>query len=101
MFPAPDGFEVCRPIRSSRLSTPVLMLTARDAVDDRIAGLDCGADDYLVQPFAFTELLARIRALLRRMPVPAPPTLPVGDFNIDTASQRVFRADREVVVTSE
>ena len=101
MIPAPDGFEVCRQMRSTKLSTPVLMLTARDAVDDRIAGLDCGADDYLVKPFAFTELLARIRALLRRMPVTAPPTLQVGDLKIDTASHRVFRGDEEIVLTSK
>jgi len=101
MIPAPDGFEVCRQMRSTKLSTPVLMLTARDAVDDRIAGLDCGADDYLVKPFAFTELLARIRALLRRMPVTVPPTLQVGDLKIDTASHRVFRGDEEIVLTSK
>src|SRR5437763_6117980 len=78
MIPAPDGFEVCRQMRTAKMSTPVLMLTARDAVDDRIAGLDSGADDYLVKPFAFTELLARIRALLRRTPLIAAPTHHAG-----------------------
>jgi DNA-binding response OmpR family regulator len=101
MIPPPDGFEVCRQIRSAKLSTPVLMLTARDAVDDRIAGLDCGADDYLVKPFAFTELLARIRALLRRTPITSAPTLQAGDLSIDTASHRVFSGDQEVELTSK
>ena len=101
MIPAPDGFEVCRQMRSAKLSTPVLMLTARDAVDDRIAGLDCGADDYLVKPFAFTELLARIRALLRRTPMTSAPTLQAGDLSIDTASHRVFSGEEEVPLTSK
>jgi DNA-binding response OmpR family regulator len=101
MIPAPDGFEVARQMRSAKLSTPVLMLTARDAVEDRIAGLDSGADDYLVKPFAFNELLARIRALLRRTPITAAPTLHSGDLKIDTASHRVFRGDEEVVLTSK
>jgi len=101
MIPAPDGFEVCRQMRSAKLSTPVLMLTARDAVEDRIAGLDCGADDYLVKPFAFSELLARIRALLRRTPITAAPTLQSGDLRIDTASHRVFLGDEEIVLTSK
>ena len=101
MIPAPDGFEVCRQMRSSKLTTPVLMLTARDAVADRIAGLDCGADDYLVKPFAFSELLARIRALLRRGPITAAPTLQIGDLRIQTASHRVFRGDEEIELTSK
>jgi two-component system copper resistance phosphate regulon response regulator CusR len=101
MIPAPDGFEVCRQMRSAGLSTPVLMLTARDAVEDRIAGLDCGADDYLVKPFAFSELLARIRALLRRTPITAAPTLQSGDLRIDSASHRVFLGDEEIVLTSK
>ncbi len=101
MLPGPNGFEVCRQMRSAKLSTPVLMLTARDAVEDRIAGLDCGADDYLVKPFAFTELLARIRALLRRTPISAAPTLHVADLTIDTASHRVLRGDEEVELTSK
>jgi two-component system copper resistance phosphate regulon response regulator CusR len=101
MIPPPNGFEVCRQMRVSHLATPVLMLTARDAVDDRIHGLDAGADDYLVKPFAFAELLARVRALLRRTPVVAAPTLHIGDLTIDTAAHRVFRADEEVVLTSK
>ena len=101
MLPGPNGFEVCRQMRSAKLPTPVLMLTARDAVEDRITGLDCGADDYLVKPFAFTELLARIRALLRRTPISAAPTLHVADLTIDTASHRVSRGDEEVELTSK
>jgi len=101
MIPAPNGIEVCRQLRSANVATPVLMLTARDAVADRIAGLDCGADDYLVKPFAFSELLARLRALLRRGPLTAAPTLQVGDLRVDTASHRVYRGDREIVLTSK
>jgi DNA-binding response OmpR family regulator len=101
MIPPPNGFEVCRQMRASHLATPVLMLTARDAVDDRIHGLDAGADDYLVKPFAFAELLARIRALLRRTPLVAAPTLQVGDLIINTASHRVLRGEEEVVLTSK
>lgn len=101
MIPSPDGFEVCRHMRSAKLATPVLMLTARDAVEDRIAGLDCGADDYLTKPFAFTELLARIRALLRRGPMTAAPTLQIGDLRINTASHRVFRGEEEIGLTSK
>ncbi len=101
MIPPPNGFDVCRQMRASHLATPVLMLTARDAVDDRIHGLDAGADDYLVKPFAFAELLARIRALLRRTPLVAAPTLQVGDLIIDTASHRVRNREEEVVLTSK
>jgi DNA-binding response OmpR family regulator len=101
MIPGIDGFEVCRRIRLDRSAVPVLMLTARDGVDDRIHGLDSGADDYLTKPFDFGELLARVRALLRRTPVVVAPTLRVGDLTIDTASHRVHRADQEVVLTSK
>jgi DNA-binding response OmpR family regulator len=101
MIPPPNGMEVCRQMRHARLATPVLMLTARDAVDDRIAGLDCGADDYVVKPFAFNELLARLRALLRRGPIIASTTLQVGNIRIDTGSHRVFRGEEEVVLTSK
>jgi len=101
MIPGIDGFEVCRRIRLDQSSVPVLMLTALDAVDDRIQGLDSGADDYLTKPFDFGELLARVRALLRRTPVVVAPTLRVGDLTVDTASHRVYRADEEVVLTSK
>jgi len=101
MIPGADGFEVCRRLREDHSPVPVLMLTARDAIDDRIHGLDVGADDYLTKPFDFGELLARVRALLRRTPVVASPTLHVGDLSIDTASHRVRRGSEEIVLTSK
>src|SRR5204863_1217236 len=101
MLPVTSGLAVCRTVRESGSQLPILMLTARDAVEDRIAGLDCGADDYLVKPFAFTELLARIRALLRRTPITSAPTLHVGDLTIDTAAHRVFSGEKEIVLTSK
>ena len=101
LMPGPNGFEVCRQMREAKVSTPVLMLTARDAVEDRIQGLDCGADDYLVKPFAFNELLARIRALLRRPPVVTSPVIRIADLTIDTASHRVMRGDDEIALTSK
>jgi DNA-binding response OmpR family regulator len=87
MIPAPDGFEVCRRLRKSGKRVPILMLTARDAVEDRVSGLDRGADDYLTKPFEFRELLARLRALLRRSTELHPPRLSVGDLVLDTAAQ--------------
>lgn len=87
MIPAPDGFEVCRSLRNSGKRMPILMLTARDAVEDRVSGLDRGADDYLTKPFEFRELLARLRALLRRSTELHPPRLSVGDLVLDTAAQ--------------
>jgi two-component system copper resistance phosphate regulon response regulator CusR len=101
MIPGADGFEVCRRLREDHSAVPVLMLTARDAIDDRIHGLDVGADDYLTKPFDFGELLARVRALLRRTPVVTSPTLQVGDLSIDTASHRVRRGSEEIVLTSK
>jgi DNA-binding response OmpR family regulator len=87
MIPAPDGFEVCRRLRKAGRRMPILMLTARDAVEDRVSGLDRGADDYLTKPFEFRELLARLRALLRRSTELHPPRLNVGDLELDTAAQ--------------
>src|ERR1044072_1130815 len=92
MIPSKDGFEVCRELRSQGSRLPVLMLTARDAVEDRIAGLDTGADDYLTKPFAFGELLARLRALLRRGSELRPDVIEVADLRIDTRGQRARRA---------
>jgi two-component system OmpR family response regulator len=95
-IPAPDGFAVCRQMRARNRWAPVLMLTARDSVEDRIRGLDAGADDYLVKPFSFGELLARMRALLRRAPAERPATLRVGDVALDPAAHSVTRAGRPV-----
>ena len=99
-LPDMEGFEVCRRLRRSRVWTPVLMLTARNAVADRITGLDSGADDYLGKPFAFDELLARMRALARRGPVPRPTVLEVGDLRLDPASRRVTRGDVEIELSA-
>ena len=96
MLPGCDGYTVCRELRSAGIFTPVLMLTSRGAVEDRIAGLDSGADDYLMKPFAFGELLARLRALLRRGPAERPPEIVIGDIVIDPASHTVTRAGIEV-----
>jgi two-component system, OmpR family, response regulator len=100
MLPGTDGFEVCRRLREEERWAPVLMLTARDQVDDRVRGLDVGADDYLVKPFAFGELLARVRALLRRRPHERPAILSVGDVELDSASHVVKRDGREVELTA-
>lgn len=90
-LPLKDGFQVCRELREAGTSKPILMLTARDAVDDRVSGLDIGADDYLVKPFEFRELLARLRALLRRTSEVRSPKIVVADLEIDTVSQTVSR----------
>ena len=101
MLPGKDGFEVCRELRKEGLVAPILMLTARDGVDDRVAGLDSGADDYLEKPFDFRELLARIRALLRRgARPPLPERLRVARLELETRTRRVFRAGREVSLTA-
>jgi two-component system OmpR family response regulator len=100
MLPDISGFDVCRRLRSANVPTPILMLTARNAVGDRVIGLDAGADDYLVKPFAFDELLARLRALLRR-PVTQTAVLEVGDLRVDPVSRRVWRGDAEVVLTAQ
>src|SRR6476659_7328316 len=91
MLPGPDGFAVCRAMRDAERGTPVLMLTARTEVADRIRGLDAGADDYLVKPFDFGELLARLRALIRRGPSERPPVLEIADMRIDPAARAVTR----------
>jgi two-component system OmpR family response regulator len=96
MLPGLDGFEVCRRLRGQGVWAPILMLTARDAVGDRVAGLDSGADDYLTKPFSYAELLARLRALVRRGPVERPAELRVGDLRLDPARRQVWRRDTEV-----
>lgn len=99
-LPDMEGFEVCRRLRRSQVWTPILMLTARNAVADRITGLDSGADDYLGKPFVFDELLARMRALARRGPVPRPTLLEVGDLRFDPASRQVWRGDAEIELSA-
>src|SRR5882672_12084611 len=99
MIPAPDGFEVCRRLRQSGLRFPIMMLTARDATDDRVRGLDTGADDYLTKPFEFRELLARLRALLRRPSELKPAQLSVANLTLDTAAQVATRAGRHISLT--
>jgi len=101
LLPQRDGYEVCREVRARGNSTPVLMLTARAAVDDRLTGFDAGADDYLTKPFSFRELLARIRALLRRDSQLRPDVLEIEDLVVDAASHRVSRANSEVQLTAK
>lgn len=101
MIPRKSGFEVCREIRSTGSTVPVLMLTARDAVEDRISGLDTGADDYLSKPFDFHELLARMRALLRRGKALRPETYQIADLCIKTSSRSVSRANLNIELTAK
>jgi two-component system OmpR family response regulator len=100
MLPDLDGFETCRRLRSRGNWVPILMLTARDAVEDRVRGLDTGADDYLTKPFSLAEVLARLRALARRGPVERPPVLEVGDLRLDPASHEVWRAEQEIELSA-
>jgi two-component system OmpR family response regulator len=101
MLPGTDGFTVCRRLREAGTWTPVLLLTARNSVDDRVAGLDAGADDYLTKPFSFAELLARLRALVRRAPVERPTVLEVGDLRADPATRQVWRGDTEIGLSAK
>jgi two-component system OmpR family response regulator len=101
MLPGMDGFETCRDLRRRKIWTPVLFLTARNAIDDRVQGLDTGADDYLVKPFSFAELLARLRALARRAPIERPTILEVGDLRLDPAAKRAWRGDTELALSSK
>jgi two-component system OmpR family response regulator len=101
MLPGADGFEICRRMRGNGVWSPVLMLTARDAVDDRVSGLDAGADDYLAKPFAFEELLARLRALTRRAPAERPPVLEIGDLRLDPAAHKAWRGDQELDLSAK
>jgi two-component system OmpR family response regulator len=95
-LPGIDGLETCRRLRGDGVRAPVLVLTARDAVEDRVAGLDSGADDYVTKPFAIVELLARIRALTRRGPIERPAVLEAGDLRLDPASHRAWRGEEEI-----
>jgi two-component system OmpR family response regulator len=100
LLPGIDGFEVCRRLRADGVRSPVLMLTARDAVDDRVRGLDTGADDYVTKPFSLAELAARLRALARRGPVTRPPVLEAGDLRLDPAERRVWRGRAEIALSA-
>jgi DNA-binding response OmpR family regulator len=99
LLPRKDGLAVCRGLRGQGIRTPILMLTARDSLPDRVSGLDSGADDYLTKPFAFEELLARIRALLRRSELTRPPVLKVADLTLDPTTHRVTRGSVEITLT--
>jgi two-component system copper resistance phosphate regulon response regulator CusR len=101
MIPGRDGFQVCRDLRSAGIAVPVIMLTARDTVQDRVTGLDSGADDYLTKPFAVTELLARLRALLRRGHVVRPATISIADLVLDTGAQKATRGGQALALTTK
>jgi two-component system OmpR family response regulator len=101
MLPGIDGLETCRELRRREVWTPVLMLTARDAIGDRVVGLDAGADDYLTKPFSFEELLARLRALTRRAPAERPVTVEVGNLRLDPAAHRAWRGETELVLSAK
>jgi len=101
MLPNKDGIEVCQELRAKKINTPILMLTAKDTVEDRVTGLDTGADDYLVKPFAFSELLARVRALLRREGISKSPELRVRDLTLNTLTRQVWRGQRPIELTTK
>ncbi|MEO6202363.1 MAG: response regulator transcription factor [Nitrospirales bacterium] len=101
MLPKMHGIDVCRRLRAKRQATPILLLTARDAIEDRVTGLDIGADDYLTKPFAFAELLARLRALLRRGNAQPNPRITIADLELDPVSHRVCRAGQTIVLTNK
>ena len=100
-LPGIDGFETCRRLREQGVWAPIIMLTARDSVEDRVRGLDQGADDYLTKPFSLAELLARLRALARRGPVERPPELEVGDLRMNPATRQVWRGDAEIHLSAK
>lgn len=101
MLPKKDGIAVCRDLRAKNVNVPILMLTAKDSVEDKVTGLDSGADDYLVKPFAFSELLARIRALLRREVLPKTQKFQVGDLSLDPQSREVWRDGSRLDLTAK
>lgn len=101
MLPKMNGIDVCRRLRAKRHTTPILLLTAREAIEDRVTGLDTGADDYLTKPFAFAELLARLRALLRRANALPTPRLTIADLELDPVTHRVSRAGQTIILTNK
>jgi DNA-binding response OmpR family regulator len=101
MLPGGSGLDLCKQLRAGGLETPILMLTARDAVDDRVIGLEVGADDYVTKPFAFRELVARVRALARRRPALVPRVVSVADLEVDLGSRRVRRGGRDIELTAK
>jgi two-component system copper resistance phosphate regulon response regulator CusR len=101
MLPGGSGLDLCRELRQRELDTPILMLTARDALDDRVTGLEVGADDYVTKPFAFRELVARVRALARRRPALVPTVVNVADLEVDLSTRRVRRTGREIELTAK
>jgi two-component system, OmpR family, response regulator len=101
MLPGIDGFETCRRLREDGVWAPIIMLTAKDSVEDRVMGLDQGADDYLIKPFSLAELLARLRALARRGPVERPSVITVGDLRLDPATQQAWRGEEEIPLTAK
>ena len=101
MGPGPDGFDVCRRLREQGCWSPVLMLTAREAIEDRVRGLDAGADDYLTKPFSFQELIARIRAVMRRGVIERPAELAIGDLRLDPATHEVWRGQQRLDLTAK
>jgi DNA-binding response OmpR family regulator len=101
MLPGGSGFDLCRRLREGGVETPILMLTAKDALDDRVMGLDAGADDYLVKPFAFRELLARVRALNRRAPSLVPKKVAIADLEIDLSGKRATRGGKAIDLTAK
>lgn len=101
MIPTKDGIAVCKDLRAKKVNTPILMLTARDSIEDRVKGLDSGADDYLVKPFAFSELLARIRALLRRESLSKTAKIEVGELVLDTLTREAWRGQRKIDLTTK
>jgi len=101
MLPKKDGVAVCRDLRAKNVNTPILMLTAKDSVEDKVTGLDSGADDYLVKPFAFSELLARIRALLRREVLPKVQKFQIGELSLDPQSREVWRNGTQLELTAK
>jgi DNA-binding response OmpR family regulator len=101
MLPKKDGISVCRELRAKKVNTPILMLTGKDSVEDRVLGLDSGADDYQIKPFAFTEVVARVRALLRREVLPKSNRLEVGDLVLDTLTREVWRGERKIELTTK